>query len=571
MGKLSVAGLASLLAISCGGDAPGNGTDAGGNPVDPCRPLDEVGICPSRGIYDAPVDVELRAPESGDTIHYTVDGTQPDENSLVHAGGQLLVRADPSRGGVRTLRAIAVHTDGSRTTPVTHSYVFPSAVLDQPEVPAGHPETWGFGDNTRVGDYQMDARILATTELRSHAANALGSIATVALTLEHRDLWAPASGIYMRPSASGADFVRPATVEILEPDGKSRTAIAGVSMQGNSSVNNWKAAKLSLRLRFEGVHGSGALGGKLFADSELERFDNLVLDAHLNNTWIHPEQVQRARSLYAHDQFVSKLMQAAGGHAPHHRPVHLYLNGLYWGLYDLHERPDDHFAASYFGGNAEEWDVLRHQGTELVAGELTAWDQMIAIARAGLDNPTRYQEIAELLDIDGFIAYMLVNFYAGNDDWDLHNWYAARRREPGAGFLFISWDAERVLGDVDIDVTSAFNANAPTELYAALLENADFRARVSDGAQNLFGAGGPLYVDAASPAWDENAPQNNQPAALFFEVTESLRPHILLESARWGDNRAEATPYSVADWDRVQSDLLSDFFPLRSGRAAGQL
>ena len=40
---------------------------------------------------------------------------------------------------------------------------------------------------------------------------------------------------------------------------------------------------------------------------------------------------------------------------------------------------------------------------------------------------------------------MLLNFYVGNDDWDGHNWYAGRKREPGAGYQFFSWDAERSL------------------------------------------------------------------------------------------------------------------------------
>ena len=43
---------------------------------------------------------------------------------------------------------------------------------------------------------------------------------------------------------------------------------------------------------------------------------------------------------------------ASGGNAAHGKYVHLYLNGLYWGLYNVHERTDDSFAEAYFGGAA---------------------------------------------------------------------------------------------------------------------------------------------------------------------------------------------------------------------------
>ena len=34
------------------------------------------------------------------------------------------------------------------------------------------------------------------------------------------------------------------------------------------------------------------------------------------------------------------------------------LNGLYWGMYHVHERPDGDFMASYFGGESEDYDTV---------------------------------------------------------------------------------------------------------------------------------------------------------------------------------------------------------------------
>ena len=39
--------------------------------------------------------------------------------------------------------------------------------------------------------------------------------------------------------------------------------------------------------------------------------------------------------------------------------VHLYVNGLYWGLYNPTERPDDAFHEIYQGDREEDWDVVK--------------------------------------------------------------------------------------------------------------------------------------------------------------------------------------------------------------------
>ncbi len=60
--------------------------------------------------------------------------------------------------------------------------------------------------------------------------------------------------------------------------------------------------------------------------------------------------------------------------------VHLYINGLYWGLYNPSERPDDSFAAEHFGGDKSEYDVVNHDG--LHSGTLDTYNTMLSLAQA---------------------------------------------------------------------------------------------------------------------------------------------------------------------------------------------
>jgi hypothetical protein len=125
--------------------------------------------------------------------------------------------------------------------------------------------------------------------------------------------------------------------------------------------------------------------------------------------WIQGRPTQRDVAQYTRDQFVSDIQNATSGYAPHGRHVHLYLNGLYWGLYELHERPDEHFAAAYFGGDAQDYDVLKHDSAKVVSGSRTNYLEMFNIANAGLASDAQYQLIQQYLDVPNLIDYMITN------------------------------------------------------------------------------------------------------------------------------------------------------------------
>ena len=122
----------------------------------------------------------------------------------------------------------------------------------------------------------------------------------------------------MNPENDGIDWEREVSFELIEADGSTQSG-AGLRIQGGSSVTNWKAAKLSMRLLFKTEYGAGKLKHKVFEDSDVRSFNGLVLDAHLNMTYQHPDHAQRVRALYTRDAFMSDLQRSVGGTAPHDR------------------------------------------------------------------------------------------------------------------------------------------------------------------------------------------------------------------------------------------------------------
>ena len=273
---------------------------------------------------------------------------------------------------------------------------------------------------------------------------------------------------------------------------------------------------------------------------------------------------ERRRGDYLRDQWLRDTQLAMGWLAARGRFVHLYLNGLYWGLYNLCERPGPAFAAAHFGGTSEDYDS--RNGDHLLSGNGESFKQLMSRANRGLTNAVDFQTIAETLDLPNFIDYMIANFYGANADWDRSsNWYAARRRIAGGKFHFFVWDGERTLEAVDGNSMEFDDDESPARLFQKLRVNEEFRLMFADRVQkHLFGQG------ALTPA---------VAAARYRRRADEIGTAIIAESARWGDYRRDVHPYKTGPyelytvnghWRPEITRLLNDYFPKRTAMVLEQ-
>ena len=272
----------------------------------------------------------------------------------------------------------------------------------------------------------------------------------------------------------------------------------------------------------------------------------------------HSFNAQRASAQYLRERFMQYSQSDMGHLALESRHVHLYINGLYWGLYLLTERPSGSYMSEELGGDKEDYDVLN--SGDVVNGDLMAWDAMMDIAESGLDQESNYLAIQDYLDIDNFIDYMILNHWAGNMDWDHHNWYAGRERKTGAGYQFFIWDAERTLENVSTDIIDLSNDNNGSFVFQQLRKNEAFRIRFADRLQKHFFEEGALRSEAVIDRWNFNY--------------NKIDLAIIAESARWGDYRRDVEPIEEEcpcilldvneEYMAERNRLLNDYFPLRS-------
>lgn len=521
----------------------------------------ELTLSHTSGFYSSAFELSFRG---GSPVRYTLNGELPTSTSPLAQSLSIRIEA------TAVLRCAAFDDSGGRiSSVVTRTFLFPGAVLNQ--TGAGFPKTWGTNQGKAVpADYEVDPEIVRDAAYRDDFLRGLTNIPSLAIVMDAADLFDPARGIYANPMKSGDDWERPAAVSYFHsPAGEPIEVDCGIRIQGGWNRRPEESPKHAFRLAFRKKYGAGELKAFLFDEPGPHEFDGLILRAGCNNTWLHWSGVERGHGDYLRDQWMRDTYAAMGRPSARGRFVHLYLNGLYWGVYNLAERPDEHFAAEHFGGKAKDYDA--RNADNILSGDEIAWKELLALANGGLSNAAPYEVIGRLIDLPAFADFMIVNLYGGNADWDrASNWYAARRRQPPGPFHFFVWDGERTLESADANTLAQDDDQSPLRLFQRLRENAGFRKLFSERVRLHCVNDGALAPKAA--------------ADRFQRLSQQLELAIVGESARWGDYRRDAHSYKTGPyelytrnghWRPEVERLLAEFFPKRTDvllkqfRAAG--
>jgi len=558
-----------------------------------------VGIAPephfsvSRGLFNAPFGLLLTSALPGATIRFTTDGSEPTEFNGQEFFSPLQIT------DTAFVRA-AVFAPGylpSRTR--THSYMFLDSVVSQSAFPPGFPIHWGdnYGSNifppasTTPGyvpaDYEMDYDPLREDPLNpaspidaaklQRLQTGLREWPVVSLVMNNEDMFG-ATGLYpnSREAANKPSQEKPCSVEMLLPDGSTAFTIdAGIDLHGNASRNPLKNPKHGFKLNFRGDFGPSQLEYRLFPDSPADQFDDLILRPDFNGSWRHWSDsagngngaFQRTRATRIRDAWIKHTQRDMGNIASHNRYFHLFINGLYWGTYDFSEQPTKHFAANYFGGSDQDYDVYDQGG--LASGTSTAYQTMLGIS--GLANNANYELMKQYLDVTEFIDYTLLHFFVGHQDWGNNkNWYAIRKRVAGpeGRFKYFPWDGECHLFNENVNrvPNAGGSTDVPSGLFTKLDDNAQFRLDFADRVhKQMIAPGGALTREANTNRW------------LYWQ--NILDNAIVAESCRWGDYRRDVHNYSdgtyqlytrESHWLPENQRLLSSYFINRPATVLGQ-
>ena len=237
------------------------------------------------------------------------------------------------------------------------------------------------------------------------------------------------------------DVEKPASIEVIDPNNPAQN----LQVNGGIEPHSHDRLKRSLRLSFKSAYGPSKWVTDLLKTAPLNgssasnELDNIVLRAGNNRAWTriwNPDA-----TTFTEDQWYRDSQIAMQGFGSHGTFVHLYINGIYWGLYNPSERPDEAFSSEYFGGSEDDWFSINHDGR--TRGDRTRWDYLRGpLIAKDMSVAANYAELQQYLDVDKFSDYLLLNWYQATTDWPGNNWFNGNRNDGTIPTQYYAWDGE---------------------------------------------------------------------------------------------------------------------------------
>ncbi len=437
--------------------------------------------------------------------------------------------------------------------------------------------------------------------------DALLLIPSVSLVTDLANLFDADTGIFVNAIKDGRDWERPTSVELINPDGAQGFQIdAGLRIRGGFSRQDFNP-KHAFRLFFRDEYGAGKLQFPLFGEEGADEFDKVDLRTSQNWSWHIGSNPNNAM---VRDVFNRDSQRDMGQPYTRSRYYHLYVNGVYWGIFQTQERSDSRYAETYFGGDRDDYDVVKVDSgftidlndvktynsytMEATDGNTDAWNRLWEEATAGFDSDEAYYRAQglntdgtsnsayeHLLDVDNLIDYMLITFYGANLDGPItrfgsdgvpNNVYVVYNRDSPDGFKSFVHDAEHtmLLGDLlgygdelYTDRTGPFPAGTnrghfnPQWLHQQLVAHPEYRMRFADRAHRAFFNGGALTPEVS--------------AARLMSRANEIDLAVIAESARWGDTNTAPARNRNDDWLPTINGIVDTWIANRTDITVAQI
>lgn len=344
-----------------------------------------------------------------------------------------------------------------------------------------------IGENTvvRARIYQ-NGYLPSSVQSRSYLIGANHDLPVLSLISEPDNLFDEQTGMYVSGPNAGNDFPffgsnfwqdweRPMHVSLYETDGQLGFVLnAGAKIFGGWSRGN---AQRSFSIFARKQYGINEIPYQVFPDLPFDNYQALVL-RNSGNDWMNT---------MLRDGALTGLMKGADLEYQSFRPAATYINGRYWGFYNIREKVNEHFLAARYNLDPDEIDLLE-RNSALIHGDDQAYQDLISfVGVADLENESQYRQVEAQIDIDNYIIYQIAQIYFDNQDWPGNNIKFWRPKDGkwrwilfDTDFGFGIWNRTNYLNNT---LAFALEENGPgwpnppwsTLLLRKLLENQEFR------------------------------------------------------------------------------------------------
>ncbi len=545
------------------------------------------------GIYENPFELTITSDNPNAILKFTLDCSDPSKSLTARTTNlPANIKIDPEDLTGRftspavVVRAALYLNDTLASKIETQTFLFLNKIIEL----SPHDQVPGTGwlapgSSQQDINYGLDPDVYNNPLYSDLIDDAFKQIPIISLVTELKNLFDPDSGIYVNPFYHGIEWERFSSVELIDPKGLEEgfSANCGIRIRGGYS-RNYDNPKRAFRLFFRGEYGDSKLKYPLFGDEGTDTFDKIDLRTAMNYSWSFYGD---PNNTFLRDVFSRDTQRDMSEPYTRSRYYHLFLDGVYFGLYQTQERSEASYAETYFGGSKEDYDVIKVDigpffnlyQIEATDGTLDAWKTLWTACNQDLSkdelymrlqglNPdgTRNPDYIKYLDVDNLIDYMIITFFVGDFDGPIsafsgntrpNNFYAIFNRNNPDGFKFFRHDAEHslFLHEWSIDRTGPYSAGEqfeysnPQWIHQQLMQNKNYRLRFADRVQKHLFNNGALTLENCLKRLEEREAQ--------------IDTAIIAESARWGDSKT-LFPRTKLDWENAVKFIKEEFFPGRA-------
>lgn len=380
----------------------------------------QVSFSDASGCYDHPFLLTLRCPE-GQSIGYTLDGSEP---------------ASPGTDSEVNLFL----------SPDLYSQRDLFRIPDSPSILWNPPDSVTHIIVVRAAAFNSQGKRQGATVTHTYlVADLIGyrpTLPVISVVLPAEALFDPDSGIFSPNGFNldddffsgnfnqhGREWERTAWVEYLDPDGGGFAQCLGLRVHGGKTRRNMQKP---LKLYARRDYGPRTIEYPLFDERPYHAFKRLVLKPFSASWYKGGVQDALAHSIAEPLSFLSLAS----------RPVTLFINGEYWGIYYLQESPDEHLVASLEGADDDEVDLIGSWlGLEQTGNNAGFLQMMYFMEDVDFSDSIQYARAEELIDIDNFIDYQLFEAFICNNDWPANNMRCYQYDDRPWRWIFYDGDA----------------------------------------------------------------------------------------------------------------------------------
>ena len=313
------------------------------------------------------LNLSLSGHNGNEVIRYTTDATEPNENSLIYN--------EPIN---------------IKSTTVIRARVF------------------------------QEGYIPSSVQSRTYLFNISHDLPVISLVTDPKNLFDEENGIYAFGDSFdqnypyfGANFwedwERPIHLSLYDISGNLEIEYnLGVKIFGGWSRGQ---AQRSFSLFARSKYGTSEIDYKLFPELHYSKFQSFIL-RNSGQDWLRTS---------LKDASLTGLLKGTGLDYQAYRPVVTYINGNYWGIYNIREKVNEHFIASKHNIDADDIDILTNN-SELVHGKTDDYDELINyISSTNLSFGQNFDFVEDQIDIENYIIYQVAQIYFNNHDWPGNN------------------------------------------------------------------------------------------------------------------------------------------------------